>query len=259
MRVSVHVAFISHTSSLSFEFHVHKGGAELRLIYDEYDIGGALSVYRSHRSQAYDSGVNHSRTGSGTYSQSGGGATYTQIRSSAVRQSQNGSYSSQEYRITGGVTGQSKIGSGVSIGYSQMGSGAGLDSSQIGYGVTAQDIGSGAVQHSERYVVSSATTTPTVVSKLDYKIRGAADDLNTSRMSSEHDYAMHRSAQGNVSIAEVAADGSYVILENTSLDSDQHLGEWTLRSTSSTLKQVSYTFPRDFILTPQNTVQVSSQ
>ncbi|KAK6031610.1 intermediate filament tail domain protein [Ostertagia ostertagi] len=221
-----------------------------------HEIGSGVSAYRVQRSQAYGA-INHSRSGSGAYSQSGGGATYTQIRSSTVKHSQNGSYSSKEYRIGGGVTtGQSQIGSGVSTGYSQMGSGAGQYSSQIGYGATTQDIGSGVVQKGERYAISSSTTTPTVVSKLDYMIKGAADDLNTSRISSEHDYAMHRSAQGNVAIAEVAADGSYIILENTSLDCDQHLGEWTLRSTSSTLKQVSYTFPRDFTLTPQNTVQI---
>ncbi|KAK5984489.1 hypothetical protein GCK32_002693, partial [Trichostrongylus colubriformis] len=71
-----------------------------------------------------------------------------------------------------------------------------------------------------------------------------------------HHRASSRERPCFITFLKVAADGSYITLENTSLDSDQDLGEWTLRSTSSTLKLVSYTFPRDFILTPQNTVQI---
>ncbi|KHJ93359.1 intermediate filament tail domain protein [Oesophagostomum dentatum] len=63
-------------------------------------------------------------------------------------------------------------------------------------------------------------------------------------------------ANGRMRFQKVAQDGSSVIIENTSMDIDQHIGEWTLRSTSSSLKQASYTFPRGFVLKPQSTVQV---
>ncbi|KAK6060813.1 intermediate filament tail domain protein [Cooperia oncophora] len=206
------------------------------------DIARDVSVHRVHHTPTYE--TSHSRE-----------ASYAQTGNSASTHVQNSNHSLKEYRIGGGATAQSQqIGSGISTAHSQTGSGAGQYSIQIGHGVVSQDFGSGVVHH-ERYG-SLADSAPVVISKLDHMIKEVSDDLNTSRINTlEHDY--HRSTQGNVAIAEVAEDGSYIVLENTSLDVDYDLGEWTLRSTSSTLKHVTFTFPRDFILTPQNTVKVS--
>ncbi|XGW33562.1 hypothetical protein V3C99_017734, partial [Haemonchus contortus] len=129
--------------------------------------------------------------------------------------------------IVNHISSSHDIGSGVRT--SQTYNGV-VSHSRTGSGVYNHGVNSGGsyTHQSERYAITSSTTTPTVVSKLDYMIKEATDDMNASRISgSEHDFSLHRSAQGNVAIAEVAADGSYVIVENTSLDTDQHLGDWT--------------------------------
>ncbi|XGW33561.1 hypothetical protein V3C99_017734 [Haemonchus contortus] len=169
-------------------------------ISSSHDIGSGVRT-----SQTYNGVVSHSRTGSGVYNHGvNSGGSYTHVRNSSLKQitATSGTYSPRQYQIGGGVTSQSHIGSGATPAYSQMSSGAGQYSSQIGYGVTTHDSGSGAVQQSERYAITSSTTTPTVVSKLDYMIKEATDDMNASRISgSEHDFSLHRSAQGNVAIA----------------------------------------------------------
>lgn len=140
--------------------------------------------------------------GSGAYSQIGSGASYSQIGSGA------GAAYTTQIRTTS--TAHSQIGSGAAP-YSQTGSGAETTFSQagssvrpqIGYGVTTgtTDIGSGALYQSETYSTSSAIDRqPTVVSTLDYTIKEAPQTTVSSRISTEHDYSMHRSAQGNVTI-----------------------------------------------------------
>ncbi|VDO78657.1 unnamed protein product [Heligmosomoides polygyrus] len=239
------------------------GFHETRIVHSSssaHEIGSGVRIHSgsAYQTQIGSGAVSLPRMGSGAYSQIGSGASYSQIGSGA------GAAYTTQIRTTS--TAHSQIGSGAAP-YSQTGSGAETTFSQagssvrpqIGYGVTTgtTDIGSGALYQSETYSTSSAIDRqPTVVSTLDYTIKEAPQTTVSSRISTEHDYSMHRSAQGNVTIGEVAADGSYITLENTSLDSDQHLGGWTLRSTSSSLKQVSYTFPRDFTLTPMNTVRV---
>ncbi|CAJ0610188.1 unnamed protein product [Cylicocyclus nassatus] len=151
---------------------------------------------------------------------------------------------------------------GLGLGGDGGGSGGIEGASSIVGGVyepyrTRGDIGGTVETRDYRYTSSTTTSRNggigggvTVTSTADYTLR----DERGSRTGV--DYAMQRSAQGNVTIGRVARDGSYVTVENTSPDIDQHIGEWTLRSTSSSLKQVSYTFPRGFILAPRSTVQV---
>ncbi|KAJ1352078.1 hypothetical protein KIN20_008268 [Parelaphostrongylus tenuis] len=68
-------------------------------------------------------------------------------------------------------------------------------------------------------------------------------------------FEAQRSAQGNVSIADVASDGSFITIENTSVSHDEKIGEWKLRSTSAG-RDISFIFPRDFILTPKSKTTV---
>ncbi|KAE9414090.1 hypothetical protein Angca_003638, partial [Angiostrongylus cantonensis] len=68
-------------------------------------------------------------------------------------------------------------------------------------------------------------------------------------------FEAQRSAQGNISIADVAPDGSFIIVENTSVSHDEKIGEWKLRS-SSTGRDISFIFPKDFVLTPKSKVTV---
>ncbi|KIH48156.1 intermediate filament tail domain protein [Ancylostoma duodenale] len=64
-----------------------------------------------------------------------------------------------------------------------------------------------------------------------------------------------RSAQGNVSILDVAPDGSSITIENTSVSHDEMIGEWRLRSFGGG-RDVSFNFPRGFVLTPKSKVTV---
>ncbi|RCN38944.1 intermediate filament tail domain protein [Ancylostoma caninum] len=64
-----------------------------------------------------------------------------------------------------------------------------------------------------------------------------------------------RFAQGNVSILDVASDGSSITIENTSVSHDEMIGEWRLRSFGGG-RDVSFNFPRGFVLTPKSKVTV---
>ncbi|CAJ0610191.1 unnamed protein product [Cylicocyclus nassatus] len=64
-----------------------------------------------------------------------------------------------------------------------------------------------------------------------------------------------KSAQGNVSILDVAPDGSSITVENTSVSHDEMIGQWRLRSFGGG-RDVSFTFPRGFVLTPRSKVTV---
>ncbi|KAK6766819.1 hypothetical protein RB195_026225 [Necator americanus] len=220
-------------------------------------IGGGVT------SQAHV--VGGATIGSGATSHGGsvgyaGATSHTHIGGGATSQTYGGGSSSHTH-IGGGATSHTYQERATSQG--QIGTGATSDSRSetgavvmphIGQGVAAQDITSDGSAWSSKQYTWTDRKQPTVVSTIDYTIRDERDPAQ--RSGADHEYTMQRSAQGNVSISKVAHDGSYVIIENTSMDIDQHIGEWTLRSTSSSLKQVSYTFPRGFTLAPQTTVQV---
>ncbi|KHJ96139.1 intermediate filament tail domain protein [Oesophagostomum dentatum] len=54
---------------------------------------------------------------------------------------------------------------------------------------------------------------------------------------------------------DVAPDGSFITIENTSVSHDEMIGEWRLRSFGGG-RDVSFTFPRGFVLTPKTKVTV---
>jgi len=72
--------------------------------------------------------------------------------------------------------------------------------------------------------------------------------------SSRHSY--QRSAKGNVSIQEASPDGRYVILENTHRSREEQIGDWKLKRRIDNRRDIVYTFPRDFVLSPGKTVRV---
>ncbi|WKY16667.1 hypothetical protein Q1695_001365 [Nippostrongylus brasiliensis] len=75
------------------------------------------------------------------------------------------------------------------------------------------------------------------------------------RVTGANRFEAQRSAQGNVSISDVASDGSFVTIENTSTSHDEVIGEWKLRSEGSG-RDVTFVFPRDFKLAPKAKVKV---
>ncbi|VDM75117.1 unnamed protein product [Strongylus vulgaris] len=60
---------------------------------------------------------------------------------------------------------------------------------------------------------------------------------------------------GNTEKEEVAPDGSSITIENTSVSHDEMIGEWRLRSCGAG-RDVNFTFPRGFVLTPNSKVTV---
>ncbi|EYC23166.1 hypothetical protein Y032_0016g3153 [Ancylostoma ceylanicum] len=223
--------------------------------YTQYTSGSTTQIGGGATSETPIGGGATSQTHIG-----GGGTSYAPIGGGATSQTHIVS-SSQSY-VGGGATSLPQIGAGatshsqsgsVAGGHTQIGSGV-VVAQPVGQGVSAQDVSSdGSVWSSSRRYSWAERKPATVISTADYTIR---DERGARPSGDHHEYSMQRSAQGNVTIGKVASDGSFVIIENTSMDQDQHIGEWTLRSTSSSIRQVSYTFPRGFVLTPQSTVQV---
>lgn len=68
--------------------------------------------------------------------------------------------------------------------------------------------------------------------------------------------SFQRSAKGNVSISECAADGKYIILENTHRSKEENLGEWKIKRKVDGKKEIVFTLPRDYILKPTKTFKV---
>ncbi|KHN73556.1 Intermediate filament protein ifa-1 [Toxocara canis] len=68
--------------------------------------------------------------------------------------------------------------------------------------------------------------------------------------------SFQRSAKGNVSIQEAAADGRYITLQNTHRAKEEHIGEWKLKRKIDGKKEIVYTFPKDFVLRAGKSVKV---
>lgn len=100
-------------------------------------------------------------------------------------------------------------------------------------------------------VISTASHSLEPATQTSVNVRSSA----MRRVTGASRFEAQRSAQGNVSILEVAADGSFVTIENTSVSHDELIGDWKLRSTGSG-RDVSFTFPKDFKLTPKSKVTV---
>ncbi|KAK6060814.1 intermediate filament tail domain protein [Cooperia oncophora] len=100
-------------------------------------------------------------------------------------------------------------------------------------------------------VISTASHSfePTTQTNVHVRSSAMRHVSGTSRFDSQ------RSAQGNVSISEVASNGSFVTIENTSVSHDEMIGDWELRSTGSN-RVVKFTFPKDFRLTPKSKVTI---
>ncbi|VDL75664.1 unnamed protein product [Nippostrongylus brasiliensis] len=226
----------------------HRGGAEFNFTIagryiqqktsSSYYAGGAVSGggYQT----AIGSGVVAASSGASRSHVIGGVSTaYKQTKSSSMVHS-GGAYSSG-------------MGSGA-VYLTGMDSGAGYQT-QIGSGVVSQShighIGGGATSaeyRNQSYSSSSHVVDhqPSVVSTLDYTINATPNEII------EQDYSMHRSALGNVTIGDISKDGGFIVIENTSVDSDQYLGGWTLGNANS----AQFTFPQGYTLTPLSSVKI---
>ncbi|GMT33097.1 hypothetical protein PFISCL1PPCAC_24394, partial [Pristionchus fissidentatus] len=60
--------------------------------------------------------------------------------------------------------------------------------------------------------------------------------------------SFQRSAKGNVSIHEVAADGKFIVLQNTHRAKDENIAEWKLKRKIDGKKEIVYTLPANFVL-----------
>ncbi|CAJ0933745.1 unnamed protein product, partial [Mesorhabditis belari] len=65
-----------------------------------------------------------------------------------------------------------------------------------------------------------------------------------------------RSAKGNVSIQEAAADGTCIILENTHRSKEEDISGWKLKRKIDAKKEIVFTFPQKFVLKPLKTVKI---
>ncbi|WKY16675.1 hypothetical protein Q1695_001367 [Nippostrongylus brasiliensis] len=226
----------------------NRGGAEFNFTIagryiqqktsSSYYAGGAVSGggYQT----AIGSGVVAASSGASRSHVIGGVSTaYKQTKSSSMVHS-GGAYSSG-------------MGSGA-VYLTGMDSGAGYQT-QIGSGVVSQShighIGGGATSaeyRNQSYSSSSHVVDhqPSVVSTLDYTINATPNEII------EQDYSMHRSALGNVTIGDISKDGVFIVIENTSVDSDQYLGGWTLGNANS----AQFTFPQGYTLTPLSSVKI---
>uniref|UniRef100_A0A0K0EY44 SH2 domain-containing protein n=1 Tax=Strongyloides venezuelensis TaxID=75913 RepID=A0A0K0EY44_STRVS len=67
-----------------------------------------------------------------------------------------------------------------------------------------------------------------------------------------------RSAKGNVSIIEANLDGKVITLENSNRSKSENIGGWQIKRLigGSHPREITYTFPKDFILRPLKTVKI---
>ncbi|CEF59449.1 Intermediate filament protein family-containing protein [Strongyloides ratti] len=67
-----------------------------------------------------------------------------------------------------------------------------------------------------------------------------------------------RSAKGNVSIIEASLNGNVITIENSNRSKAENIGNWQLKRLigGPHPKEITYTFPKDFILYPLKTVKI---
>uniref|UniRef100_A0A1I7XBW8 LTD domain-containing protein n=1 Tax=Heterorhabditis bacteriophora TaxID=37862 RepID=A0A1I7XBW8_HETBA len=107
---------------------------------------------------------------------------------------------------------------------------------------------------------------PISINKCYYKLRYTTLELMVTSKSREEmemwykktvtEIRTTRSVADISNIVEVSPEGYFVILENTSLSHDEHIGEWSIKSRSSSHYEVVYTLPPGFVLYPQKKVTV---
>ncbi|TKR81358.1 hypothetical protein L596_015240 [Steinernema carpocapsae] len=68
--------------------------------------------------------------------------------------------------------------------------------------------------------------------------------------------SFQRSAKGNVSIQECAADGKFIVVHNTHRSKEEPIGEWKLKRKIDGKREVVFTFPKDFVLRAGKSVKV---
>ncbi|CAJ0583969.1 unnamed protein product, partial [Mesorhabditis spiculigera] len=82
------------------------------------------------------------------------------------------------------------------------------------------------------------------------------DTIRTLKSEQSSRTSFQRSAKGNVSIQEAAADGKSIVLENTHRSREEEIGGWKLKRKIDGKKEIVYTFPAKFTLRPQKTVKI---
>jgi len=68
--------------------------------------------------------------------------------------------------------------------------------------------------------------------------------------------SFQRSNKGNIQFAEIPADGRYVVLENLSVNKDEHLNEWKLTRKIDGARELVFTFPSKFVLRAGKSVRI---
>jgi len=68
--------------------------------------------------------------------------------------------------------------------------------------------------------------------------------------------SFQRSNKGNVQFAEIPADGRYIVLENLSVNKDEHMSEWKLTRKIDGARELVSTFPSKFFLRAGKSVRI---
>jgi hypothetical protein len=67
---------------------------------------------------------------------------------------------------------------------------------------------------------------------------------------------IHKSSKGPISIAECDAQGKYIVIENTSRSKSIALASWTLRQESENENTLTFKFPDNCLLRPNQSLKV---
>jgi len=68
--------------------------------------------------------------------------------------------------------------------------------------------------------------------------------------------SFQRSNKGNIQFAEIAGDGKYIVLENLSVNKDEHMGDWKLTRVIDNDRELVFTFPHKFHLKAGKSVRI---
>ncbi|KAI6222633.1 hypothetical protein M3Y95_00914300 [Aphelenchoides besseyi] len=89
---------------------------------------------------------------------------------------------------------------------------------------------------------SSQSHTGTAVLRLEMPSSSRVDSPTSQRSS------FQRSAKGNVAIQDISPDGHFIVLQNTHRAKDEKLSEWRLKRQVTGNPEVTFTFPKKFVL-----------
>jgi intermediate filament protein if len=87
-------------------------------------------------------------------------------------------------------------------------------------------------------------------------VKSEAESVHSSKEEMVTHTSFQRTNKGNVQFVEIPADGRFIVLENLSINKDEHMGDWKLIRKIDGARELVYNFPSKFTLRAGKSVRV---